>query len=274
MHKTLFIVAAGLSTRFNGMPKHLAQVKGESIILNTLKMAKKHYRDIWVVLNQQADKDIVGITRGLADAVGANVVLIPSGKGDADAVYRAVCKVEDCPANVSICWGDAWFKDGTVFAKAAEELEDDTSNEVFRAFCAMEESPYGWFDLEADGKTIIKASFASSTLLPSQSKMQVHDQCFFNINVKNFKKLFEAYEKSILAKKQSIEHGILADFASNFKLKINYEVSWYMMVNWCLARYTNDIDLVSKRSTVHMLEKPAAMAFNTEEELMEIEKDA
>ena len=279
--KTLFVVAAGLSTRFNGQPKHLAQVNGHSVIVNTLTMAKRHYRDIWVVLNEKANSPIVDMTNGLAKALGVQTLLIPSGKGDADAVYQAIVKSKCFDKHVSVCWGDTWFTDETIFETAARRLDDSRSMPyVFDAMCAYEDHPYGWFDIDKDNQ-ISKCTFVSELAgidyledlydLKKHLDKKCHDQCFFNIDVGNFKRLYEAYLPAI--EKQAKEMSQLASKMScMFKLTVKYEVSWYKMVNWALKQPTLADSI--PRSIVTVINKAVAKSFNTEEELMEIEKNA
>ena len=178
MHKTLFIVAAGLSTRFNGRPKHLAKIKGMPNIEHTLQLARSWYNDIYVVVNEKASEETIRDTGNIAVSYGDRQLLIPSGKGDADAVYQALSKVGFNLKHASICWGDAWFKDDKVFEIAAESLNrEEYDNIVFDAMCAKEENPYGWFNVSSSG-LILDAEFASDPNVKAlpQGAYAVHDQ--------------------------------------------------------------------------------------------------
>lgn len=270
--KTLFIVAAGLSTRFNGQPKHLAQVNGNSVIVNTLTMAKRHYRDIWVVLNEKANSHIIDMTNGLAKALGVQTLLIPSGKGDADAVYQALLASRCVEKNVSVCWGDSWFTDETIFKTAARRLEESRDEQyVFDAMCAYENGPYGWFDIDRK-RQISRCTFVSDLESPvDQSGLKCHDQCFFNINVNNFKRLYDAYLPNIERHVEEFAREA-KQLASLFKLVVKYEVSWYKMINWAIE-WPLPIDPLP-RSIVTLLDQPMAKAFNTLEDLEEIERNA
>lgn len=273
MRKTLFVIAAGLAVRFNGKPKHLAEVNKVTVLDNTLSLARRWYNDIYVVVNCQVDPNVFKTTQTIALAHGAYINEIPSGRGDADAVYRSLVKANVDDGNVSICWGDAWFKNDAVFERASKSLESDKSKITFEALCAVEDNPYGWFELEDDAVTIRRATFANDRSCAAVKVGVVHDQCFFNINVKNFKQLFEAYERSILAEKTEIENDIASHYCSLYKFKLNYEVSWYKMINWALMSQQSNSDFHRRRSIVNMLVQPCAMSFNTEEDLMEIEKN-
>ena len=271
MHKTLFIVAAGLSTRFNGRPKHLAKIKGMPNIEHTLQLARSWYNDIYVVVNEKASEETIRDTGNIAVSYGDRQLLIPSGKGDADAVYQALSKVGFNLKHASICWGDAWFKDDKVFEIAAESLNrEEYDNIVFDAMCAKEENPYGWFNVSSSG-LILDAEFASDPNVKAlpQGAYAVHDQCFFNINVKNFKDLYEKYIKSIELKAKILEQNF-ASYASLFKLSLKYEISWYKMINWAKSAYCDPSE-IKTYSMATILERPVAMSFNTEEDLEKIE---
>ena len=271
MHKTLFIVAAGLSTRFNGRPKHLAKIKGIPNIEHTLQLARSWYNDIYVVVNEKASEETIRDTGNIAVSYGDRQLLIPSGKGDADAVYQALSKVGFNLKHASICWGDAWFKDDKVFEIAAESLNrEEYDNIVFDAMCAKEENPYGWFNVSSSG-LILDAEFASDPNVKAlpQGVYAVHDQCFFNINVKNFKDLYDKYIKSIELKAKTLEQNF-ASYASLFKLSLKYEISWYKMINWAKSAYCDPSE-IKTYSMATILERPVAMSFNTEEDLEKIE---
>ena len=276
MHKTLLVIAAGLSTRFGGKPKHLAIIDEETVIENTLSFAKQYYDNIYIAINCQASEQTIETTRNIAKLFDAHVCLISSGKGDADAVYRTLCDIDELnDKNVSVCWGDAIFKDDFVFKTASSALEINSKNTTFNAMCAIERNPYGWFDLDTDGTIISSAVFANDCELKKNDKRKnkVHDQCFFNINVKNFMKLFKAYEKDIKSCYKSLKCD-MSEYSSSFKFNLNYEISWYKMINWakCQAEYCDN--KIGKPSMVTILNKPVALSFNTLEDLKEIEKHA
>lgn len=265
MDKTLFIVAAGLSTRFNGKPKHLAKIKGMPNIEHTLRMASPWYNSIYVVLNEKATEETIEDTRAIASMHGARQILIPSGKGDADAVFQSLDKSGNGDSCVSVCWGDAWFKSANVFKIASQALEEkDYSSIVFDAMCAMEESPYGWFTIDNSG-TILKAEFASDYGIesPVNGAYAAHDQCFFNINVQNFKEEFDQYSRFAEAEVASLEH-LIEQRTSMVKLSLKHEMSWYKMINWASKMKS------SLKSTAIVLAEPAALSFNTEEDLEKI----
>lgn len=269
MHKTLFIVSAGLSTRFNGKPKHLAKIKGTPNIEHTLQLARKWYNDIFIALNEKASKESIIDTQNIAKLYDANLVLIPSGKGDADAVYQTLEKLRFNLNNVSVCWGDAWFKNETVFKQASKALDEKTYDDVvFDAMCAMEHNPYGWFNLSAS-TLILDATFENDINAKNIAKEEyaAHDQCFFNINVKNFKDLYKKYVCSIELKKKILESNF-ESCASIFKLSLKYEISWYKMINWSNSAYNDPSSHLCSIATI--LDEPIVMSFNTEEDLEKI----
>ena len=240
-------------------------------IEHTLQLARSWYNDIYVVVNEKASEETIRDTGNIAVSYGDRQLLIPSGKGDADAVYQALSKVGFNLKHASICWGDAWFKDDKVFEIAAESLNrEEYDNIVFDAMCAKEENPYGWFNVSSSG-IILDAEFASDPNVKAlpQGAYAVHDQCFFNINVKNFKDLYEKYIKSIELKAKILEQNF-ASYASLFKLSLKYEISWYKMINWAKSAYCDPSE-IKTYSMATILERPVAMSFNTEEDLEKIE---
>lgn len=240
-------------------------------IEHTLQLARCWYDDIYVVVNEKASKETIEDTGSIAVSYGARQMMIPSGKGDADAVYQALSKVGFNMKHASICWGDAWFKNSSVFEMASESLNRKAyGNIVFDAMCAKEENPYGWFNVSSSGM-ILDATFASdhNVEAPLQGAYAMHDQCFFNINVENFKDLYEKYVPSIELKAKTLERNF-ETYASVFKLALKYEISWYKMINWAQSAYC-DPSKIKTYSTVTVLESPVAMPFNTEEDLEKIE---
>ena len=268
--KTLFVVAAGLSTRFSGRPKHLVQINDTSVVENTLIMAKRHYRNIWVVLNERADIHIIDATKSIVEALGARVVLIPSGKGDADAVYQALLATKCSEKHVSVCWGDSWFTDEAIFKTAARRLDESKDTKyVFDAMCAFEEDPYGWFDVDLYGN-IARCTFMSDLeSFKFSRQLRYHDQCFFNIDTEEFTSLYDVYLPEI---EQHANEASRRLSSSMFKFSVKYEVSWYKMINWAL-----ELPLLPHpipHSIVTVLEKPMAKSFNTEEDLEELKRNA
>lgn len=269
-HKTLFIVAAGLSSRFNNKPKHLAYIKGVKNIEHTLTLAKMWYSDIYVVINEKASEETIKETNSIAMLYGAKSLLIPSGRGDADALYQALSRVNVDAKCATACWGDAWFKNDGAFRIASTALHEKLyDNIVFDAMCAIEKNPYGWFKVSSTG-LILNAVFASdlgaSNLIDDANA--VHDQCMFNVNISNFKLLYERYVNSIALKVEMLKQSFVS-YASMFKLSLSYEISWYKMINWSKSAYN---DMPNKTfSIATILDNPIALSFNTEEDLKVIE---
>ena len=49
----LYIVAAGVSSRMGGMPKHLCEISNEFVLEHNIMLAEKIFTDIYVVLNEK-----------------------------------------------------------------------------------------------------------------------------------------------------------------------------------------------------------------------------
>lgn len=265
--KTLFIVAAGLSIRFNGKPKHLAIINNITNIEHTLILAKPYYDNIYIILNEKANNDVIDSTKNIVDKYNANIVLIPSGKGDADAVYQALEKTSILDSNISVCWGDAWFINDNIFNIASRALSFTLESYIFNAMCAFEEDPYGWFNI--NGNKIDKCIFASDNIA-IKPDVGIHDQCFFNIKINYFKNLYKKYKKYIEDKINTIEKDIIKNFIDIdlFKLSLNYEISWYKMINWSEKYIINTEEYI--KSIVTIVE-PTALSFNTHQDLEKIE---
>ena len=263
----LFIVAAGLSTRFNGKPKHLAYIKGTRNIAHTLQFASQHYSSIYVVLNEHTDEWTASTTEDIASAYGAKLLKIASGRGDAHAVHQALVASSLSSKNASICWGDAWFIEEKIFEIASRRLDSMGGNVVFDAMCAYETSPYGWF--EVTGNRIDACTFKSDFGVEDKAiDAGWHDQCFFNIDVGNFERLYEKYLQSIELKKKALSQSFGASFKL-FKMSFDYEISWFKMINWANSMYNSPLDKTC--SIMTDIGKPMAIAFNTEEELEKIQ---
>ena len=112
----LYIIAAGLSSRMGGYPKHLCIIddKGTTNIENTLSLASMHYDEIVVVLNKMLASEYAVKTIAIAEKYNAKVKFIESGKGDGHAIYEAI-KDEKDYKKVTCIWGDTYFSDSHIF---------------------------------------------------------------------------------------------------------------------------------------------------------------
>ena len=63
MNNILVIIAAGLSSRMNGMPKHLCKINNTYNIVNTIEKSKYFFDQIYVVLNKKLDDEFKNITQ-------------------------------------------------------------------------------------------------------------------------------------------------------------------------------------------------------------------
>lgn len=107
---TLFIVAAGVGSRMNSLlPKALFEINGISNIQNTINLATPYFDKIYVVANSLA-KEYWTATNI------KNIIYINSGRGDGHAVREALIHYNGSKdENITICWGDLYFLDHTIF---------------------------------------------------------------------------------------------------------------------------------------------------------------
>lgn len=115
MNNILFIIAAGVGSRMNSLlPKALFEIHGSPNINHILDLARPYFDKIVVVANILAADEWEKYNID-------NVVYIHSGKGDGHAVREALSLVDTSSFdNISICWGDLYFLDDTLFSTVAK----------------------------------------------------------------------------------------------------------------------------------------------------------
>lgn len=170
--KTLLIAAAGKSTRFGGEPKAFAPVLGEINIVRTIRLARKYFSDIRVIVSED--------TKEMAQAILSEVPLIPivTGQGDADSLRKALRKMEvvgSLPLRLALCWGDAVFVSDRPFGQLQQKAVSWNESVPALVACSEDVQPYAWF--EVDGLKIRRARFRREEVRPVLQGL--HDQSLF-----------------------------------------------------------------------------------------------
>ena len=122
--RILFILAAGNSTRFLGIPKELIRVNNKYNIENTLEKCFQKFDKIYIVTNKQKFPSLVEV---LIDITKNNenkdllknceTIYIESGFGSGDAIikmYNEFLKKEEFKTTTNdfyLLWGDAYITD-------------------------------------------------------------------------------------------------------------------------------------------------------------------
>ena len=245
MNKKLYIIAAGLSSRMNGFPKHLCEIDdaGTTNLEHTILLAKKYYKDIVVVLNKSLSIEHVLKTLQITNKHDVVVKFIESGKGDGHAVYEAIKNEIDYEC-VTCIWGDTYFSE-YLFNKT------DIKTDLLTVVCSNEISPYCYI-VPGENNKISGMYFKNEKQIGEYDKY-LHDQSMFVINVDEFIKHFYDYMEYC--------DNVLKTFV---KAK-NLEYSIIKFTNWCNAE-NKQINFF----TLPERTKPYSMSFNTFEELKRV----
>lgn len=251
--RKLYIIAAGLSSRMGGYPKHLCYIDeaGTTNLEHTLYFAKYFYDNIVIVINKLLSEEYVLKTKDIANKYNAEVKQIESGKGDGHAVYEAI-KDENEFKYVTCIWGDTYFTDNTIFRiyETPQVLNVVSANEI---------SPYCYIKLNDFSNEIESMMFANE-IPPKANTKYLHDQSTFFINVHNFKLYFDKYIKYCDKK------------IKDLLIKINkFEYSIIKFVNWYNSKYfLDDSSKICTHVLPEELNKLYTISYNTKEELQEI----
>lgn len=252
--KTLFIIAAGLSSRMHGMPKHLCNINRETNLEHTLKLSFGYFENIYVVVNEKLNDIFLKKTEDICFQFNnVTPVKIESGKGDLHAIYNAINTIDFINTDIYCIWGDTYFNDYSIFDMMLNQPEM-SDNQLIGVFCAKEENPYAFIKTYQDTNIIIETGFKTEN--NNDNGFQYHDQSAFRINSNIFNRSFELYNENI--------QNIINDFNKFYKLKnIEFEYSIIKFLNWCSGKsVANNI--------VYELEYPVAQSYNTIEELNRI----
>lgn len=241
----LYIIAAGLSSRMGGFPKHLCVVDtklGMTNLEHTITLALPLYDKIYVVVNNKLALDAATQTLNIVNKFeNVELKFIESGKGDGHAVYEAI--KDETEERVTCIWGDTYFKDTNAFTKVNEA-------KLMDVVCANEVSPYCYITTNLFGTQYITGMYFNNDKPINKNDKYLHDQSVFMINTTNFKKAFFDYMKFCddinitYVKTKGIEYSIIKF------------VNWFNKFNVSLTKFVPII-----------LDKPCSISFNTPEEL-------
>lgn len=178
----LLILASGKSSRFGGYPKAFCKVNGEYIVQRTVNLGKNIFDEIYLVINKEIYheyKDVI---------IGCKTLCIGTGQGDAHSFLRAARLVKkDCGADITtLCWGDTFFPDATIFQSAVETVIE--KNVAGVSLSSIDPEPYAWYETVGD---IIKRSFFRKS--DGVIESGIHDQSVFVFNLETICPQLESY---------------------------------------------------------------------------------
>ena len=256
----LYIIAAGLSSRMGGYPKHLCTIDGQGMtnIENTLFLAYMHYDEIVVVLNKNLAKEYAVETTNIAEKYRAKVKFIESGKGDGHAIYEAIKDEKDYD-EVTCVWGDTYFSNIDIF-------QSKIHADLLTVVCAKDISPYCYINVYNDWffsclykntyKTIESMYFKSDYPI-KENRKYLHDQSTFVVNVNKFKKYFSQY----------IDY---CDYTTKTLVKAkDLEYSIIKFANWVI-QIRKEEHLINAFILKERKNRPYTLSFNTKEELQKV----
>lgn len=251
--KSLYIIAAGLSSRMNGVPKHLCKIQGVSNLEHTLKLSFGYFDNIFVVVNENLDDVFLKQTEDICFQFNnVTPIKIESGKGDLHAINNALKLINDYESDIYCIWGDTYFYDNSIFSKMLYQ-EKMLNNQLIGVFCAKEINPYAYINVYKDTNVITESGFF---IEESNSVLAYHDQSAFRINGKLFNNYYQKYATSFLDELNNLE--------KTYKLKkVEYEYSIIKFINWCAKNSTIN-------NVVYDINEPITQSYNTFEELNNI----
>lgn len=251
---TLVIIAAGLSSRMNGVPKHLCKINDVYNIVNTIEKSKYYFDEIFIVLNRKLSVDNKQLTEEiLKEYKNVKLLYIESGRGDADAILKAINRIESLRHNnCVICWGDAYFKNSQPF-KDMLSTNLDYCDSVLLAGVCLDKNPYAWFDVSKF--MITKSHFKK---YDGEIDYGIHDQSIFRINGNIFKIMLTTYA------------NYLGYDGENYLNTDNNEMGLLNFITWVADTYKNTFnEYLAKPLNI---QEKNVYSFNTIEELDNLNK--
>lgn len=187
MENCLIIFAAGKSSRFGGFPKAFCSLGPIRNIENTIRLAEQHFDRIYLSVNKET------LASGITDGLNANIVSIVTGQGDADSILKTVRLIKnDLETDiVTACWGDAVFLSDKPFQEIKAGIRDWSACSPALAGCAMDASPYAWFDVE--DKKIVLSHFKKRE--GTSRAYALHDQSIFAFRIDFLIPYLEHYKR-------------------------------------------------------------------------------
>lgn len=221
MKKVLIFIAAGNSTRMGGQPKALLNVGEYPILINTINIAESLFDKIYIVSNtQNLDKfrDTV-----LSYNKQVEVFDIKSGQGDADAILKALNRIQnllDADFDATICWGDVYFTSSEIFHAILNRSQKNIVSAPIFVGCSIDENPYAYFDIYTDKGDWTSLKIKKSYFRKNDGEViyGMHDQCIFRcissvlINVLCKYQQYLGYDGSSYKKSEKDEMGLLNSF--------------------------------------------------------------
>jgi len=185
----LAIFAAGKSSRFGGFPKAFCGLEKIKNVENTICLAKRHFKEIYLVVNKET------YASGIADGLNANVVSIVTGQGDADSILKATKLIMDKleEDTITACWGDAVFLSDEPFKEIAAGMASWSPNSPVLVGCSIDSNPYAWFDI--DGRKIAFSHFKKRE--ENLCERGLHDQSIFVFDTKILVGYLERYKQHL-----------------------------------------------------------------------------
>lgn len=171
MMDRLVILAAGKSSRFGGFPKSFCDLGGIRNVENTINVARRHFKKIYLVVNKET------CASGVTEGIDAQIISIVTGQGDADSILKALKLIRKKEKSdfLCACWGDAVFLTDEPFIDMEKALPRWGASSPVLVGCSKDPEPYAWFDVE--GCHIIRSHFKKREAKPCE--FGLHDQSVF-----------------------------------------------------------------------------------------------
>ena len=246
MKSALLILASGKASRFGGYPKAFCKVGDTYIAQQTVDLGAPYFDETYLVLNRE-------IYPAYKNSVeGCKTFAIGTGQGDSHSFLRAARLVrQDCGADrITLCWGDTFYLDDTVFKQAAGMELDGTA--VGISLSSVDPEPYAWYEPDGDK---IKASYFRGK--DGAVEEGIHDQSVFVFQLEAICSQLESYMRFL-----GINDG--EDY-------VNKEVSKEMKLLESFTYFYENKLLPMKYSLVG---PGRSYSFNTQEELETVRKKA
>lgn len=244
--KILLIVASGTSSRFGGFPKAFCKIGKRYNVSNTIQHALNVYDKVYLAVNNETYQSYKN------SVTQCTMIHIVTGQGDAHSLLKCLKLLHEREKDlkeVSVCWGDAVFVDDGPFQQLLEQRKK-TDNPVLVA-CAEDENPYAWFELSND-MCVKKSHFAKKEGFVEKG---IHDQSLFLFDINFAIAYLSEYQKEL---------GILDEndhpYHEHDEMKLLYSFEYLYRKN----QYTG--------AKVIFIEPNKVFSFNTEAELMDIQK--